>query len=206
MTRKARIAGIVAVGAFCVGALPLLVLNGILLFGIGPWATPGAELLVIPGFGAFPVALVGVLLLPFRKTRPVALLISGPALALFLGTLVGIIGGSHLRMRSFELAAERARPLVEALANYHKATGQPPTSFSDVVPSYLPAMPKGLPPLEIVPGAEQYYRGNPYVLRADVQAAILNFDEFYYFPLQNYPARTLAGSWERIADWAYLHE
>jgi hypothetical protein len=67
-------------------------------------------------------------------------------------------------------------------------------------------MPSGVPPLELVSNGHkriaQYY-GNSWILRADVSSAFLNWDEFLYFPQQNYPAQ---GSFERVGKWAYFHE
>src|SRR5262245_16633379 len=87
----------IVAGAFSAGAVPALVLNGILLLGFGPWSTPGAELLVFPGLFASLVVGLAILLVPFRRTRRNALFVGGAALALFIGTAVGIIGGGYLR-------------------------------------------------------------------------------------------------------------
>ena len=50
------------------------------------------------------------------------------------------------------------------------------------------------------------YLGNPWVLTIYTPSGGINFDQFMYFPLTNYPKTGYGGSLERIGDWAYVHE
>ena len=50
------------------------------------------------------------------------------------------------------------------------------------------------------------YDGNPWVLYVFTPSGGINFDQFLYFPLQNYPSHGYGGSLERIGNWAYVHE
>lgn len=47
---------------------------------------------------------------------------------------------------------------------------------------------------------------NPWVLVVFTPSGGINFDQFMYFPLQNYPEHGYGGWLERIDDWAYVHE
>jgi hypothetical protein len=98
--------------------------------------------------------------------------------------------------------------LVAAITQFEAATGHPPKDLHDLVPAFLPALPGGIPPLEIVTGdqAEQQYHGNPWALRADVGTGLLNWDQFIYLPRQNYPRQGHGGWLQRIGAWAYVHE
>ncbi|MBX3342660.1 MAG: hypothetical protein KF711_13800, partial [Nitrospira sp.] len=50
------------------------------------------------------------------------------------------------------------------------------------------------------------YDTNPWVVVVHTPSGGINFDQFMYFPLQNYPPRGYGGSLARIRDWAYVHE
>lgn len=200
--------GILAAVLVALGALPQLILNGVLLLGRGPWVTVGSELLILPGLLALVVIIVAVPFLAFARTRHGGTYVIVWSIALFLGTILGTIGGGVLRMKAFHMAAERAEPLVAAISRFELDKGHPPSSFGDLVPQYLPAMPARLPPLELVSGesARADYHGNSWILRADVGIGILNWDQFLFFPKQNYPPHGYGGSLERVGRWAYVHE
>ena len=109
------------------------------------------------------------------------------------------------------MAATRAKPLIRAIEQYSLDHDTPPASISEVVPEYLPAIPSGLPPLELISGDEltssNYSAyGNPWILHSVVSTGILNWDQFIYFPLQNYPRNDYGGWLEPIGKWAYVHE
>jgi hypothetical protein len=183
----------------------MLVLNGVLLLGSGPWATPGAELLMLPGLAALPVLVVAVPFLGFRRTRRGGLTVALASLVLFLATVIGLLGGARLRMLGFQLAAQRAEPLVDAITRFETDHSRPPSAFQELIPRYLTRMPEGIPPLQLVSGeaAAKRFSGNTWALRADVRIGVLNFDEFIYLPQQNYDRY---GAVERIRGWAYLRD
>jgi hypothetical protein len=95
---------------------------------------------------------------------------------------------------------------------YEQTHGKPPVSLDVLVPEYLPAIPNtGM-------GAYPEYRytlvtesgqqdGNHWVISIFTPTGIVDFDEFFYYPLQNYPSHRWGGNpVERIGDWAYMHE
>ena len=49
--------------------------------------------------------------------------------------------------------------------------------------------------------------GNHWLLIVFASTGVLNFDEFIYYPLQNYPPYYWdTNPLERVRDWAYMHE
>ncbi len=53
---------------------------------------------------------------------------------------------------------------------------------------------------------EPGHDNNPWVLIVHTPSGGINFDQFMYFPLQNYPESGYGGWLARIRDWAYVHE
>ena len=101
--------------------------------------------------------------------------------------------------------------LVRAIHQYENNTGQPPPDLADLVPDYLPSVPRtGLPAYpdyEYSTGhAPDRWDGNPWVLYVLTSSGGINFDQFLYFPLQNYPESGCGGALQRIGAWAYVHE
>ena len=63
------------------------------------------------------------------------------------------------------------------------------------------------PKFEFVAGQKALdYHENPWVLCVFTPSGGINFDQFMYFPKQNYPETGYGGWLERIGDWAYVHE
>jgi hypothetical protein len=186
----------------------MVAIHAMCITGAGGWAIPGSELFIfvpVLCLGATILALPCLLLRQTRRVSLEALFYSVGLLVLFMLAL-----GIALRARQygFELAASRARPLVEAIARFEKDHGRPPESLSDVVPKYLGQLPQGIPDVHLITGEDtrEMYAGNTWVLRALVPSGVINFDQFMYFPNQDYPEYGYGGGVERIADWAYVHE
>lgn len=195
--------------AVALSYLPFLVLHALCLTGIGGWQLPGSELLLLAPMLVAPVALVGSLLcLTVARWRQRATALSLPSAALLILLVPTIRCAWMLRRAGFALAAERAAPLVAAVERHYAETGAPPVQLDALVPRFLDALPSGLPPLRIQtgPDVQRRYRGNAWVLVADVPTGVLNWDEFVYFPNGDYPVRGHGGWFERIGGWAYLHE
>lgn len=163
----------------------------------------------------FLAAIITVVVLPLllivRRLRK-------PALAWLLASVCflplafgGFLLGKKVRSSAFHDLAERSAPLVSAISRYIDDHGAPPQSLNELVPDYLSEIPKtGIMAYseyryEVGENAERY-EGNPWVLRVFTPSGGINFDEFMYFPLQNYPDRGYGGSFERVGNWAYLHE
>ena len=190
----------------------------IVLFEYLAIAPIGAQIFLwfeLPFILALLAASIAVLVLPFlmfarrlRKSALAWLLASLCFLPLAFG---GFILGKKVRSSAFHDLAERSAPLVSAISRYTDDHGSPPQTLNELVPDYLSETPKtGIMAYseyryEVGEDAERY-EGNPWVLRVFTPSGGINFDEFMYFPLQNYPERGYGGSFERVGDWAYLHE
>lgn len=198
---------------FIVCTLPLVVDPLLQYLGTAPfgswaflWLTIWVYILVVPALFALVVAPV---LLIFRRARLVAIrsLVGAPIVlaAVFAGTVLG----DRVRMLAFYFLAERSSPLVEAIHAYEISRGTPPPDLAALVPDFLPIVPgtgmAAYPTYRYYVGerAANYYE-NPWVLSIFAPKGGVNFDEFHYFPLQNYPDHWV--STERIADWFYIHE
>ena len=125
--------------------------------------------------------------------------------------LVGVRGGEVIRTSAFKNLAKRSAPLVRAITRYSAEHGSPPDSLDALLPDYLDKLPStgmmAYPKYRYAVGSDAMrYEGNPWILRIFTPSGGINFDEFFYFPLQNYPESGYGGSWERVEDWAYLHE
>jgi hypothetical protein len=167
--------------------------------------------IVIPCFGAALFLPVAPLLFLKRSWRaPVAhtAFVSGLLLA---STYIGLGTGKAIRHLGFDHLARRSAPLVQAIVAYTDSRGAPPDRLSALVPDFLPAVPRtgiaAYPDYEYVVGdAAAQYDANPWALIVFAPSGGSNFDQFMYFPRQNYPERGYGGALERIRDWAYVHE
>jgi hypothetical protein len=106
------------------------------------------------------------------------------------------------------VAPSSGQPIVTAIEKFVEENGRPPLRVDDLVPRWLERLPARLPPLRIEAASSARDRlfGNPWILIASTPIGMLNWDEFCYFPLQNYPQRDSSGTYQRLGRWAYLHE
>lgn len=182
---------------------------------VSPWGSKTfpflATYLAIPLLAALPA----VFLLPFwflsRQRR-------GIAFAWWLACLaytplgIGAIRASHsIRSEAFHDLALRSRPLVAAIHDYAAAKGSPPEFLEQLIPDFLHVIPKtgmrAYPDYRYLHGPKAAeFEGNPWLLFVDCPSGGINFDRFYYFPLQNYPEDGYGGWFRRMHEWAYLHE
>jgi hypothetical protein len=155
-----------------------------------------------------PVSLIAAV---SSKARRSALLACLCCLAYLLVGVGCIRIGDRVRMHAFHGLAERSAGLVAAIKRFEAERGNPPTTLQDLVPDFLPHVPKtgmgAYPDYEYLVGEKaRPYAGNPWVLVVSTPSGGINFDMFVYFPNGDYP-REAYGSWlERISDWAYCHE
>jgi hypothetical protein len=161
-------------------------------------------------------AMLGVLVLPFlvvfgkRKSLRLAQLV---VTAVFLVlSFMGALEGRRLRMEGFDKLAVRSEPLVAAIRNYDAEHGVPPPALAALVPKYIPEVPgtgmMAYPEYRYHVGEEslEYYEGNPWALVVETPSGGINWDQFMYFPRQNYPKNGYGGILVRYRDWAYVHE
>lgn len=204
----------ITVALLLVSAAPFIWSGILTVRGTGGWSTAGLEL--IPVAAVLLAMLWGAVKLLARLFR---LLLRRPPLnqdslapQITLGIIGGVILGAwiggELRMHGFELAAERAQPLVAAVEKYFEVHGEPPEELSELIPDYLSHIPRKLPPIEIVTDerALAEYGENSWALTALVSRAMMNWDRFIYVPGGNYPVNGFGGTLERVGAWAYVHE
>jgi hypothetical protein len=194
-------------------ALPVLILRQYqAVTPVGHWSLLYFELPYLIGLLA---AACSLLVLPFfvlrRATRFSALAWLLAAIVYLPLAMGGLLIGNQIRFRAFDRLALRSAPLVSAIHSYETDQGQPPPDLSALVPKYLQQVPRtgmmAYPDYHYYVGsAAQRHDGNPWVLVVFTPCGAINFDQFMYFPLQNYPKRGYGGSLARIRDWAYANE
>jgi hypothetical protein len=208
--RRWKFTGLVAL---C--ALPVFVAPLVHFLAAAPYGSTVFLWLELPLFLAFSLALggmvVSLVLLINRRFRPVAIRTLIAAVILSAAVLMGIQWGWHIRMTAFHRLAERSAPLIQAIRAYESQHGSPPRDLAALVPGFLPSIPgTGMAAYPeygyFVSQDLSEKEGNPWVIIINTPRGGINFDEFMYFPLQNYPTKGYGGSLQRIRDWAYLHE
>jgi hypothetical protein len=196
-------------------ALPLILCPLLQYLAIAPF---GSDMflwlemfIILPLMAGLLALVISPFLLLIRRFRRLVFRCLIAASILTAATLIGLSLGGRVRMAAFHRLAERSRPLVRAIQVYESRHGSPPPDLAALVPGYLPAIPgtgmAAYPRYEYQVGQKATrYEGNPWVLVVFTPSGGINFDQFMYFPLQNYPQSGYGGSIERIADWAYVHE
>jgi hypothetical protein len=168
-------------------------------------------LLAAVPFGGLVVTFVGLKEFVSGKGRRESAFLAVLGAFLLASSCGGMAAGQRLRSKAFRQLAERAGPLVAAIKAHELKMGYPPAALQDLVPAFLASVPVtgmgSYPTYEYFSGAEaKQHEGNPWVLVVPCGGPGFNFDQFLYFPLQNYPQRGYGGALERMADWAYVHE
>ncbi|MEK7781354.1 MAG: hypothetical protein AAB370_07625 [Verrucomicrobiota bacterium] len=160
-------------------------------------------------------AFVGIVVCPFlllsKRRRRNALLGLLSSVAFLSSFIVGASVEQRIRHDAFLNLVERSTPLIQAIQAYEKKHGLPPVSLAALVPEFLSAVPGteigAYPEYKYVTGEKaKRFENNPWALYIFTPSGGINFDQFLYFPLQNYPERGFGGWLERIGDWAYVHE
>jgi hypothetical protein len=179
--------------------------------GYGDWSVTGHELvgwLSLLGMAIMAVSVVGFFVSRIRCAS-VAVLIGSTVMVTLC--LVSLKSAETIRARGFERLAREAAPLVAAIETFASEYGHPPASLEQVRVTF----PEGtvikggeLPDFEYITGdfARERHHGNPWVLVLETPSGPLRWDSFVYYPLQNYPPLAAGGWYERVGDWAYLHE
>lgn len=179
--------------------------------GYGDWGVPGQELVIwlcLLGIAIMAVALCGLFISKVRCASMAVFLGSGMLVTL---SLISLKSADTIRLQGFERLAREAAPLVAAIHAYHQEFGVPPETLDLLQVDY----PNGhiikggdLPDFEYIPGgmAIDRYHGNPWVLILKTPTGPLRWDQFIYYPLQNYPPLAHGGWVEKVGEWAYVHE
>ena len=195
------------------GAIPLVSVPAAEWAAVAPNGTEMAlwyvMLLVFPALASVPTFFVELVGLLFRRVRPYAALLSICSLVFIVAFIVSLRAGDRIRMGAFARLAERSKPLVAAIRAYEEKHGRPPKSLAALVPDFLANIPStgmGAYPEYRYKVPTNSHEGNPWVLYVFTPSGGINFDQFMYFPLTNYPKVGYGGWLERVGDWAYVHE
>jgi len=116
--------------------------------------------------------------------------------------------GKSVRMSAFRRLTERSKPLIGAIHAFEQKYGHPPESLQALLPEFMPSVPAtgmGAYPDYRYSATDNEYQGNPWTIRVYTPEG-MDFDQFMYFPLTNYPETGFGGWLERVGDWAYVHE
>ena len=193
--------------------IPLVCVPAIEWMGVAPhggwwilWLTP---LFTLPALVAVPVFLAALVGLLFQRVRLFCGILALCSMTYLVALGVSFHLGGHVRMNAFHRLAERSKPLVNAIRAFEQKNGRPPESLEALVPEFIACVPStgmGAYPDYQYKTPATNYDGNPWVIVVSTPSGGINFDEFLYFPLTNYPSEGYGGLLERIGDWAYVHE
>lgn len=166
-------------------------------------------LFVFPALAAVPAILGALVGLAIRRVRRYSTVLALCSVAYLGAFVLSVRIGESVRMSAFHRLSERSRPLVAAVRAFEQKHGRPPESLQALVSGFISSVPStGM-------GAYPEYRystpatnhdGNPWVITIFTPSGGINFDQFMYFPLSNYPKTGYGGWLERVGDWAYVHE
>ncbi len=194
-------------------AVPLVGVPAMERFVVSPNGTRGflfpGILFVIPWLLSVPALVVALIGLAFRKHRKGAAAVALSALAYFASFPASERIGYKVRMQAFHKLADRSKPLVDAIRSFDRKYGKPPESLQALVPEFITLVPStgmGAYPEYRYTANPTNFLGNPWALVVFTPSGGINFDQFMYFPLTNYPTNGFGGWIERVGDWAYVHE
>ncbi len=170
-----------------------------------------SALAVLPLLGCLAASPVAAACCLSRRSRRTAAAVLVACLLLGGITYAAIHIGRTIRTRAFVALAERSDALVDGIKAYERAYGEPPASLDSLIPEFLPSIPHtgigAYPQYRYVVSKEpNQHDGNPWVLSVFTPSRILDFDQFVYYPLQNYPRCWCGNRLERIRDWAYIND
>jgi hypothetical protein len=149
---------------------------------------------------AIPISAIGLI---SAKSRRMCKLLIVICVVLVIGTFVGAKLGNMVRMNAFYRLAIRSKPLVATIQQYSNDEGHPPASLQNLVPKYLSEIPTtrmgAYPKFEYkCSKTPEQFSGNPWILSVPCPIGMLNWDEFFYFPQQNYPTVGYGGHFRRL--------
>ncbi len=179
--------------------------------GYGDWGLPGQELVVwLCLFGMVFMA-VAVLGLFFKKIRCASLAVVIGSGMLVTFSVIALKSSDQIRLQGFERLSREAAPLVAAIHAYNEEFGHPPKSLDVLQVNEPPGHTiKGgqLPEFAYLRGdrARERYHGNPWILMLETPTGPLRWDQFLYYPLQNYPSMGHGGWLETVGAWVYVHD
>lgn len=175
-----------------------------------------ASLLIIPVMLALLTIPLLVLLLPARQLRKrVLILIAACAIYGAIGWAWFYVSNLY-RMSRFETVAVQAGGLVNAIRQYQKDKGYPPSRLDDLVPVYLAQVPDtGLgayPHFQYKATDEgtatndrQWFHEH-WMLYIDIPLNDEQSEKFIYLPKAVTPQQNGQKIVQRLGDWVYVHD
>ena len=166
-------------------------------------------LFVLPALAAVPVILGALVGFAFRRVRRYSGVLALCSVVYLVAFILSVRIGESVRMSAFHRLAERSKPLVAAVHAFEQKHGRPPESLQALVPEFIlsiPATGMGAYPEYRYLTPASNHDGNPWVISIFTPSGGINFDQFLYLPLTNYPTEGYGGWLERVGDWAYVHE
>jgi hypothetical protein len=180
--------------------------------GYGDWRLPGQEMVIwLCLLGMVVMALSLIIGISFGKIRCSSMALFFGASLLVTLSMISLKSADGIRQQGFERLSREATPLVAAIHSYSEKYGYPPENLEELQIEY----PEGhvikggeLPDFEYVLGAlaSDRFHGNPWVLVLKTPTGPFRWDQFLYYPLQNYPPLGHGGWFEKVGGWAYVHE
>ncbi len=159
------------------------------------------------------IALVGIVVVPVltwrRKAWRWGIKWIGSCLLMLFGVMVGISTGVKFQKAGYERFVKESAPLVAALEKFTSEEGHAPATLAELVPQYLPAVPKPSIGIQSDYGyraGDQALAENLWTLHVSVPTLGIDMDQFHYFPKQNYgenfPVRRMKflGGWGILLD------
>ncbi len=149
--------------------------------------------------------------LTIKITRNIALFVLTSSIFYSAFFFLSLRAAEVIRITGFSSLANRSAYIVNAIKEFEKINGKPPNSLTDLVPKYLPEVPKtgmgAYPDYKYqISKKPDEWSGNPWVLYVETPLVWINWDMFLYLPKQNYPQIGYDGYLEKVNDWAYVHE
>ena len=154
---------------------------------------------------------VGVVLIAKRKHLHLG--VGAVLLGMYCFLMIGLSIPYYrsVRHKAFVELAARSQLLVDAIGSFERKYGQPPNHLSELIPEFFTEVPRtGIGRYPTYHYQSKFenptdYYDNPWFLKVSTRDG-MNFDQFLYFPKQNYPEKDFGGTLERIGSWAYVHE
>jgi hypothetical protein len=129
--------------------------------------------------------------------------------AMCIGFIPGLWTSRYMKLFGYDLLGSRSVPLVAAIQAFERERGEPPLQLDDLVPEFLPAIPKtrmaAYPDYEYAPEPGPCPNDNRWHLKVDA-GEVLKWDFYFFCPRKNYTESGWGGYNEVRGDWAYLHE
>jgi hypothetical protein len=184
-----------------------------LLFGLelySTWLSPfgtiisfitaciSGPLYVLARFILIPLSLILMISLDTRKH---GLRLLSSCLSFLIPAIICLHLSDTLQVQGFQRLIDQEEVVVAAITAFETANNQPPQTLQDLVPDFLPSIPKRLGDVHInyqlITGTEALsYGDNTWVLKMEIPVPMLDYAFFVYFPNQDYP-----NEWRRVGKW-----